>query len=190
MLKKMGLKHRVVACLLVFGLLPALVIYSMSLWQSKSIEKTFQYPLLLEARTMMGVIDRNLYERMGDVQAFAINGLVRDASQWTNPTSALVPTIDQYMGMYGLYDAMLVLDTNGVVRAMNTKDVNGKPLKGPSLVGQSFSQATWFKKTMAGDSFKNTSGKPSGTYVEGPQRSPLLDKLYKTQDGPYLCLRH
>ena len=183
MLKNMGLRQRVVACLLFFGLLPALIIYSMSLWQSKSVEKTFQHPLLLEARSMMNIIDRNLYERMGDVQAFTINGLVRDPAQWTNPSSALVPTIDQYMGLYGLYDAMMVLDKNGVVRAMNTKDIAGKPLKGPSLVGQSLAQESWFKKTIAGESLKNTSGQPSGTYVEGPARSPILDKIYKSQDG-------
>lgn len=182
--KAWGLQKRVVAGLMLFGLLPAIALYGIFYWQAEAIRKGFEAPFLQQAEYTLDVVDRTLYERVGDVQAFALNSAFRDPNNWQGPNQAvLTSAINEYMKLYGLYRVMMVLDTNGVVHAMNTFDQSGKPLKGASLVGQSFAKEPWFQKTMAGDFIKDTKGNPTTVHVEGPYAFPIANSLYRVEDS-------
>lgn len=182
--KAWGLQKRVVVGLMLFGLLPAVALYGVFYWQAGAIRKGFEAPFLQQAEYTMDIVDRTLYERVGDVQAFTMNSLFRDANNWQGPNQvSLTSAMNEYMKLYGLYRVMMVLDTSGVVRAMNTQDQSGKPLKGPTLVGQSFAKEPWFHKTMAGDFIKDTRGKPTIVHVEGPYAFPIANALYRVEDS-------
>ena len=183
MFQNWGIKQRVVACLLIFGMLPALTMYGMFFYLSKNIEKDYQAPLLHQAERIVDNIDRTLYERVGDVQAFAVNTIVRDPSNWQGSNQTyLLDALNQYVSIYGIYQVMLVVDTKGVVRAMNTRDVDGKPVK-HSLIGQSVADRPWFQKAMAGDFSKTKQGQSLGTYIQSPELSKTINDAYARQDA-------
>ena len=88
----------------------------------------------------MDTIERNLFERYGDVQAFATNQIVQ-APNWNDPSvnATLIEAINNYVRLYGIYSLSMVLDKDGRVVAVNTVDAkNAKldtafPIKGNSL---------------------------------------------------------
>lgn len=181
MLQNVPLQKKLIGYLLFFGLIPALLIYSSFLYFSKDIRQDSRESLLVQAQDMIDVIDRNLYERMGDVQSFSLNALSRVPNQWHTPI--FTNTINDYMALYGTYDAMLVIDTQGVIQAQNTVDPNKKPIKGQNLVGHSVASEEWFRNALAGQSAKNKDGSPSGTYASGPMRMTIADAINRTQDS-------
>ncbi|MCK6501657.1 MAG: cache domain-containing protein [Nitrospira sp.] len=130
-------------------------------------------------------IDRNLFERYGDVQAFALNSEVRrPLDRLTSAERAsLTGTIDAYVKAYGCYALSMVLDASGKVVAINSLDASGQPLPATAkLVGRDFSGADWFEKAKA--ERYTTDGKPgslTGTVVSAPQRTPLMDEVYGTR---------
>ena len=82
------------------------------------------------ARAIQDKIDRNLFERYGDVQAFALNTAVhRDLSDLDQTSQdAITQTINGYVTGYGCYALSLVVDTSGKIAAINTVDALGEPL--------------------------------------------------------------
>ncbi|MBL9139148.1 MAG: PAS domain-containing protein [Verrucomicrobiales bacterium] len=134
------------------------------------------------AANIQDKVDRCLFERYGDVQAFGLNSEVRrPLGQLTAAEQAsLTATIDAYMKAYGCYALSLVVDTSGKVVAVNSVDSNGQSLPATSrLVGRDLSATDWFQQVKA--ERYTTDGKPgslSGTVVTAPQRTPLVDEAY------------
>jgi hypothetical protein len=183
MFQNWGIKQRVVACLLLFGMLPAMCMYGMFFYLSKHIQTDFEEPLLRQAERIVDTLDRTIFERVGDVQSFAVNTIARDPLNWQGSNKTyLLDAINQYVSLHSLYQVMLIVDTKGVVQAMNTKDTDGKPLK-TSLVGQSFASEAWFQKAMSGDFPKTTKGKPLGTYIQNPHISKVINDAYGRKDA-------
>ena len=71
----------------------------------------------------------------------------------------------------------MLVSLDGKVRAVNSIDAAGKPVATDSLYSQSFADATWFKKAVAGEFTK--SDKLAGTVVEDVARNELVSKVYK-----------
>jgi hypothetical protein len=113
-------------------------------------------------------IDRNLFERYGDVQAFAKS----DPARSMNP-ARLQAWMDTMMGTYTpIYRLMVVADLSGKVIAANRVDLDGKPLDTAALLGLDVSGAEWFKTA--------SSGKlgDSESLVEDFHSDDLLAKVY------------
>ncbi|MBL9120958.1 MAG: HAMP domain-containing protein [Phycisphaerae bacterium] len=130
-------------------------------------------------------IDRCVFERYGDVQAFCNNACVRrDLTTLTPEEMAdITSTIDRYVINYGCYTLSMVTDAKGKVVAVNTVDAGGAKLTGSEkLVGQSFAEAEWFKLATAGSftTGKGDDGKPlaTGTVMEGPAQNEVVSSLY------------
>ena len=68
-------------------------------------------------------ITAQLYERYGDVQAFAKNDVM-----YTMNWSKIQSRLDEYVSLYGIYDLIVVLDTRGNLISVNSKDVAGVPV--------------------------------------------------------------
>ncbi len=92
-------------------------------------------------------VDRNLFERYGDVQAFALSEPARsmDAKRITAFMNDMIPAYAP------IYDIMMVVDPKGKVVATNTNDKNGKELKADPLYDKDYSSAEWFKKAINGE---------------------------------------
>jgi methyl-accepting chemotaxis protein len=102
------------------------------------------------AENSMDKIDRVLFERYGDVQAFAANPLAREAARKQVPADRLKEFANLMAGLYGVYDAMVVVDTKGHVIATSTVSPDGKPLDSRPLETASFASAEWFTACLSG----------------------------------------
>ena len=183
-LKSLKIKQKLTLILLAFGLLPCLIIFGVLFNQSGSIETAYTQKLQSAAASVAENIDNNLFERYGDVQAFAVNDSVKSINNWGNASDAnpLIRAMNNYTKLYGMYDLMVVLDKNGVVQAVNTVGADGKPIQSQSLLGSSFANADWFKKTITGNFLKGTNGL-TGTVVSQPQHYKFIDKVYGRNDS-------
>jgi len=83
-------------------------------------------------------VDRNLFERYGDVQAFAENPSAKGTPE------QITEVANFYTKCYGIYDLMLVADLDGKIIAANTVDSTGKLLDTSRLIGRSVKGEAWF----------------------------------------------
>jgi methyl-accepting chemotaxis protein len=89
-------------------------------------------------------IDRNLFERYGDVQAFAANPKARGDAK------ALRSAANHYTRLYGIYDLMLIVDRDGKILAANDISFDGKPIDTASLIGHSVAGERWYEEIASG----------------------------------------
>ncbi|MEZ6035521.1 MAG: methyl-accepting chemotaxis protein [Planctomycetaceae bacterium] len=90
-------------------------------------------------------IDRNLFERYGDVQAFAFNPMAQSTP------ADITEAINYYMLAYGCYDLMLVAGPDGRIVATNTVTFDGKPLDNSALIGRDGKGQAWFEQCINGE---------------------------------------
>ncbi|MBI5423615.1 MAG: methyl-accepting chemotaxis protein [Opitutae bacterium] len=115
------------------------------------------------------MIDRNLFERYGDVQAFALNHALRDRSQWHQPgatRNSIAAAMNGYVRLYGFYALTLAVDLEGRVIAVNDLDPAGKPIDTAPLYQRNFKDDPWFAAALRGDFLKSRT--LDGTHVMGP----------------------
>ena len=178
-----SIKSRLIAFFILFGIIPAVGLMSVYYAFKGSIEDAFRAPIKDTAIAIGDVIDRNLFERYGDVQAFGANTAAWASENWRNQTASntLVAAMNAYMTNYGLYRLMVLVDTQGSVLAVNTVDPTGKSLDTASIYQMNFANASWFKKAMADEFLRGKNGL-TGTVVEQPAANELIGGLYKN-DG-------
>lgn len=157
----------VIACLL-FGLVP-LVITGALLWSTTGeavtrIEDSFS----TTAQTIADKIDRNLFERYGDVQAFGLNHVVLEREHWYEPTdkNEIVQVMDKYVDTYDIYFLTMLVDLDGKVVAVNSRDSEGNPIGTASIYEKNFTSSPWFRDALAGNFYESEDGSVSGTVVE------------------------
>jgi HAMP domain-containing protein len=94
-------------------------------------------------------IDRNFYERFGDVQAYAYNKLAVETLTQDSISRSGQDFINTMVRYYVLYDLMMMVNKDGKVIAANTVDKNNIPLRTESLIGKDFSHEAWFRVCMS-----------------------------------------
>lgn len=110
----------------------------------RSAQETVGGVLAEVSRATLDTIYRNLFERIGDVQAFASNpaAVALDAQ-------AVTRAIDTFMVLYGIYDVMVVCDRSGTVIAVNSVDHAGAANpRTRQLLGQSLAGEAWFASVL------------------------------------------
>ncbi len=166
--------------------LPIIVLLAILGIRFKSVVENSLHELSVSARSVQDKIDRNLFERYGDVQAFSLNSLFhRDLGVLTEQEQAeLSEKLDRYVLTYGCYAMMTVTDTEGRVVAVNTVDAAGKPLQTVKLIGVDLSREDWFRDVSAGrfSSYKGK-GALTGTVVGEAQQDPVVEEIYG-KDAP------
>jgi methyl-accepting chemotaxis protein len=96
------------------------------------------------ANNLMDKIDRNLFERYGDVQAFAFHPAARGSAH--DMTAAM----NFFVKAYGIYDLMIDAGADGRILAANSVDASGKTVNAQALIGRSVKGQAWFEECMAG----------------------------------------
>lgn len=140
-----SLRHKLLTAFLVFGLLPAMIVGYLAYAQADAaLEARAGEKLFYQAQATIDAIDRNLFERYGDVQAFAANSLARGSRRDAEQIA------DFLTKNYGIYDLMLIVDLNGTIVAANTIDYEGKPARTSALVGRSVKGEEWFEQSSSG----------------------------------------
>lgn len=160
---------------LVFGLIPL----TLASWVgARAIGEQAQAQrkvLNASAETTLSRIERNLFERYGDAQAFAANPTARDRSVWyrQGDRAPLTQVMNTYMRLYApIYDLMILVDLNGRVIATNSVTVDGKPWNPAPLFSRNFAQETWLQRVRAGDSLSTDA--LSGTWVDDFETVPYV----------------
>jgi len=170
--KNLSLFSKLLLLSLLFSL-PTLLVVSLLLSQRvrSNLERQVGAQLQELAFQTSDKLDRNLFERYGDVQVFALSS----AAQNMDPSSIkdwMNTVVQAYSPMYSL---MVVADLGGKIIAFNTRDGQGKAIDSDKilrLLGRNVSGETWFKAAVGG---RVELGK---SLVEGLHRDGLLETVY------------
>ena len=112
------------------------------------------------------LIDRNLFERYGDVQAFASNvAVASDPAEATRVANFLTKG-------YGVYDLMLIVGLDGRIIAANNQDETGATIDTRALVGRSVANEEWFQVVSSG------STPAGGTYYTDVERNEIVSQTF------------
>ena len=114
-------------------------------------------------------LDRLLFERYGDAQAFAFNPMSRGDPEDVSKAA------DYYMTAYGFYDLLVVADVDGRILATNTVDHLGKPIPTKNLVGRNVSDEAWFRDCISGQV------KPGDSFEQDLIEDKLVAEVYRTR---------
>jgi hypothetical protein len=158
----LGLTRTITLALILAALIPATVVAGIGFFsQRASVRNETAMKLEVFAAQLVEKIDRNLFERDGDVQAFSDGKLAREGTR-----DEMLPRINGLTDLYDIYDLMVVADIEtGRIVATNTVDYTGKPLSGRSLVGTDVSGEAWFKACAAG---------VTATWTQAPHQERLV----------------
>jgi len=170
-----SLKEKLILFFLLVGLVPLFINgYS----TNNSMEKIKQINasnLAISADNIASAIEKNLFERYGDVQAFGLNEAIQDSNNWYQGNNTkIVVAMNKLNAMYGIYSVSLLVDLEGKVIAVNSKNDQGNSIDTSNYYNQNFLNAGWFGKA------KNL--KPGETHLTPLHQDEEIEKIYNS-DG-------
>lgn len=149
------------------GLLPLIsAIWIADIQLEKLLVDAEGHLLQSQASATIDTINRNLFERYGDVQAFVKNPDARGDS------ATVTAAANNYTKLYGIYDLMIVADVNGQILATNTKSWDDKALATEALLGSSVRGEEWFEKIVGGQI------KPGESYYADLEENKRVGDIY------------
>ncbi len=172
----------VIACL-VFGLAP-LVLTGFVIWSSSGeTVRRVADGYRISAETIGDKIDRNLFERYGDVQAFGLNHVVLERENWYQPgeKNQIVKAMDRYVDTYDIYYLTILVDLDGKVIAVNSRDSDGNPIASAELYQNNYADKKWFQDALAGNFYESEDGSVTGTVVEHFHVDDDVKQIYGTE---------
>jgi len=188
---RFGLTPKLVTLLLIFALVPMVVIGASVMISFNDIRDQASTRFMNEAINIADKIDRNLFERYGDVQAFGLNEIVQERNNWYKPgeDNAIASAMNRYVSTYGIYYLTLLVDTKGNLIAVNNKDANGRSLNTKALYEKNFSNTSWFQAlanrqfttSMPFSAAGNTSA--TGTFIEDLHIDNDVKNAYPENDA-------
>jgi methyl-accepting chemotaxis protein len=189
---KWGITTKLTTFFVLFGFVPMAVVGLIAYNASHTIEGSVGTRFQSVAENVADKIDRNLFERYGDVQAFGFNQVLDQKAVWYHTDiegNPIRQVMDQYVDTYDLYYLTILVDLDGRVIAVNSKDSNGKPIHSQDLYGKNYRETSWFRAlkaqqfttTMPFSASGNTA--MSGTYIEDLHVDPDVKAAYPGDDG-------
>ena len=109
--------------MLLIGMLPLLVLAVITYIAGHKIERNTTASYHTVATHLSDLVERNLFERYGDVQAFGLNEAVQDRTAWYQVGSEqnkIAAAANHYASLYGIYQVCLIVDTEGKVIAVGS----------------------------------------------------------------------
>lgn len=193
----MGIAAKFTLLFSLVGAVPTLLLGFTALSESSSIKEDTLSQFGVAVSDLGDMIDRNMAERYGDVQAFAANSIVRDRTQWyqSSPSAnAITQKMNFYAKLYGAYNLMTLVDTEGRLIAANSIDWEGKAIDASSLYQKNYKDAPWFKDALAGNFYTrqpfSAAGNESatGTVVDDVKVDVDVKTTYPGDDGLVITL--
>lgn len=177
--RRIGLAAKLILSFLLVSLVPLAIISGITFQATNRLSAKVGSGFQTAALNISDKVERNLFERYGDVQAFAANRAVQETNGWYKPdadANPLVQAANQYAALYGFYQLAMIVDLDGKVVAVNNLGPDGKPIKSSSLYQQNFKGAAWFKNVIDGNFLKGTA--VNGTFVEDVHVDPDIKQIY------------
>lgn len=181
-MKSLTLKSKLLFGSILIGLIPAMTLQINSYLSSKKMASFVNTQAFSTADNISSTIDRNMYERYGDVQAFGLNSVVEKKEAWykPGPDNPIINAMNKYSVGYGMYYLSLFVDLDGQVIAVNTVDKDNKNIDTSFLYKENFATQRWFKDSIKGN-FYTDSGKITGTVLEDLYIDPIIKKVYQNE---------
>lgn len=170
-----SITRKVTLMCLFFGLVPLLVSGSICFRMMQQIDEAATAVLETTAVNIADKIDRNLFERYGDVQAFTLNQVIDDRDSWyvRDPQkNKIAQLMDQYVDGYDVYAYSLLVDLEGKPIAASSRDHEGKPIDTAFIYDQNYKDEDWFLACQKGEFHTSTkfsaekNRSATGTFVE------------------------
>jgi hypothetical protein len=179
LLQDMSVRTKLVALFTLFAIIPTTAMYGVFYAEKSDVSGMATSVVTDQTTTINELIDRNLFERYGDVQAFGYNTVAYDSSHWGKPgvSNPLVMAMNQYTKAYGFYPLMMLVGTDGKVLGVNTIAADGKALDTKPLYDENFKDAQWFKDAIDGKFLSGKNGF-TGTAIQPPAHNELIAKAY------------
>lgn len=179
-LKNLTLSSKLIVSFLFIGLVPLVGIYAViNIYLKKEIQENTSVFLQNTVNGTLDKIERNLFERYGDVQAFTVNSALKNRDNWYQQGSdknQIAAAMNEYVRLYGIYPLMMAVDLDGKLIAVNDAGAGGNRLDTSHLYGRNFSDAPWFKAVTSGRYLRSES--VDGTFVEDVYRDDEISRLY------------
>jgi len=177
---KKTLRCQIVLTCLVMGLLPAIAVGMVAWSATGRLGEATLSRFQAHAIHIADLIDRNLFERYGDVQAFAVNGAIKQQDDWYDQSdeNPIVKAMNQYVDTYDIYYLTVLVDLEGKVIAVNSQDQDKNPIKSAGLYGQNFQNSDWFRKCRDKQFYSSKDGVFTGTYVETLYQDNDVHRVY------------
>ncbi len=180
MKKSLSLKFKIVIGFLAVGLIPSIGLEVNSMSHARETQAELDEGFKNWTLNIADKVDRNLFERYGDVQAFGFNAAIFDATSWYKPgpeSNPIVAAMNNYVVAYGMYYITTLVDLKGNVIAVNDVNREGKPIDTKYLYEQNHADKKWFQDSLAGK-FYTEEGALSGTVVENTYIDDDVKKVY------------
>lgn len=183
MFSKLSLKTILITFCLCLALVPLSIVAAMAWRSATNSADDMANTYYTVAANMVDKIDRNLFERYGDVQAFGLNHAVRDTESWYKPSedNPIVQVMNNYVDTYDIYYFTLLVDPQGKLIAVNTRDDSGNPIDTSALYGKNFSSEPWFVDCVAGRFYENKDGSFTGTVVTDIYTDEAAKEFYSDE---------
>jgi methyl-accepting chemotaxis protein len=162
--------------ILVLGSLTFLTILVSAIFYKSQEDKKdlLKTNLYLTLQNLEEAIATQFYERYGDVQAFAANKVFQGSD-----TQAMTDALNEYAKLYGIYDLILFVSSQGDFVASNTLSPTGEKIDVSPLIKRNFSSTPWHRAVMTGSLTQDKQKGFSGTFVEDPQLDEICTEVYK-----------
>ncbi len=186
---ELSLKWKQSILYLLVGLIPLLIVTLVNSVSFEKIKTINASQFQTAAENIADKIDRNLFERYGDVQAFGLNTILRNRDLWYQSNSAIVDAMNSYVDTYDIYYLTLLVDLDGKVIAVNSKDQDGQGISTGSLYSRNFKNAEWFKNVVNQKFYTSQEGNVggnsgfTGTVIYPLHRNPEVQAIYSGDDG-------
>ena len=177
-----GIAAKLVTIFVIFGAVPMTAVGWIAFKAGDDMKEGVGTRFQIVAQEIASKIDRNLFERYGDVQAFGYNDVLTRMTQWGDVTTEnlIGEVMNKYVAAYGIYDMTIFVDTDGAVNAVNMKNAKGEPINYEPVFEKNFKDAPWFKALEAGEfTTKMEFTAPgndisTGTYIEDVHIDPTV----------------
>ncbi len=188
----MSLTTKLTALLCLFGFIPMAGIGTIAFNASRQLESSVGTRFQTVALNVADKIDRNLFERYGDVQAFGLNRVVQNRRSWyrsSEEANEIVQVMNRYVDTYDIYYLTMMVDLDGKVIAVNSRDADGKAIRSAGLYEKNYRDAPWFR-ALAANTF--TTAMPftapenksaTGTFIEDLHVDADVKTAYPGDDG-------
>lgn len=176
--KTKTLKTRLLTFCLITSLTPMTIMAWRTYVNLEDIEHDLVHSFGEYAIETIDIIERNLFERYGDVQAFSANETVLNTSQWGKKEAAengIIRAMNTYMDLYDIYTLMIAVDLDGNPIAVNTQDADKRPIETNWVYDMNFKNASWFRNAVTGNFLKGSG--TDGTVVEDIHADPLVKRI-------------
>ncbi|AOT08153.1 PAS domain S-box protein [Pseudoalteromonas luteoviolacea] len=177
----MKLSQKLPLLFFAFGIIMLAAVVSVS-WKGRAIlQETTLSNIEREAILLIRLIERNLFERYHDAQAFPLSlGLdSKDNLKQVISDPRIIENLNNFVQNYKVYRRIIVMSPNGEVLVTNSKNRYGKVLTSSILSPAEIREKKWFIDALNGKTL--TPEQPQSSFVIGPNKF-LIDKNDNSYD--------